>query len=232
MFITTIAPSLRVGLVVAAAAGQASATGTATITNATMLATTNHNVSGVPSGSASDSDGIIPGPFPQALSVATSLNLPVTSGSFMDVSLSGSANIRDDGVDGINFFQMDYFRNGTGNMSASIRTTMIFTVVGSIGYDLTGVFFDTGPGSQLRITDEMSGTQIAGTFLGDPVNDSGILTDGTYRLTAQFNRSSSGSAGFGDSLENIVQYDLTFRQVPAPASALSLAGLLLTRRRR
>jgi len=205
-----------------------------TITSANLFANANHDVAGVPAGGTSDVDSITPGPFPQTLNVAVTYDLPLTSGSYLDADLSGTANIRDDGVDGVSFFEFDYFRNTSGSMNATIRTTVIFTVTGSTGYELTGGFFATGPGNQLRITEEGSGALVAGTYVGDPVNEVGVLGAGTYRLTAQLNRGASGSGGSGDSLEFAVQYDLTFTDVPAPGSAVAmgLLGLGSMRRRR
>ncbi|MEM9082664.1 MAG: hypothetical protein AAGB34_03635 [Planctomycetota bacterium] len=210
----------------------------ATITNATMFANFNHNISGVfPNGSDSDSDGITPDPFPQNLSVSSALSLaPTSNGSFMNGLSNGSATIRDDGANGSASYQFEYLRGGTGSVNGTIRLTVIFTVTGGTGYELDAVFFDNNlAGSQVRITEEGTNAFVAGTTTGDNLSLSGTLGDGTYRLTAQISHGNSGSPTFiGRTIQQQMQYDLRFTEIPAPSGLMltACAAFATIRRRR
>lgn len=232
-------PQSTIPAVLLCALAAAPATADVLLVDTTIAAATSHNFAGLSPDAANDGQALSQHVFPQTLDANANLTLPDTGGNSFLSEASGAANLRTDGVDGelTILSRASFATNVSGVLSAEVELVYTFQVTDMTYYTLTGAFNTSIGGLRLTI-EEQGGSVVAGTFVGDPVNETAALGPGVYEMRARLfynlNHSPSPNPDFTFSRDYELMYDLTFSDVPTPATAglLALAGMTATRRRR
>lgn len=210
-------------------------------TNFTLTANINSTLNGGLSGSDDGAASLPPSPhFPVVLHAEAGMNLGTVSppsASHFICDLQDNSTLSSGGVGGTLSMLYDLVAQPgiTGNASATVRTIAIFSVTGSVGYDLDAMFSEVAPGNFVELKNEITGDVIFGPPIGGVVDTSGVLADGTYRLTVRMLKQAipNGTTTTTELANRSVGFNLALTNVPAPAAMLPLVGLAaMTRHRR
>lgn len=196
------------------------------------------NIPGDGSNNLSDSSSYSPfASLPQNLSEAHLYQTPGTMTNLVRSQVFAESTFRADGINGSQGFNFEYdLTNANGSIGTQGRTTASFTLTSAMNYNAS-IFLLSGQtaGNTLTVTDSTNTTtfiQIS-TFSGGA--DSGTLGPGTYSLTVFSNTGVSLNFQTGvNQVSKTAEWDLTFTEVPAPATLglLACTGLVAIRRRR
>lgn len=211
-------------------------------TNFSLTADINSTLNGGLSGGDNGAASLPPSPhFPVVLHADAGVSLgsisPPSSPHFV-ADLQNDSTLNSGGVNGTLSMLYDLVTQPgiSGSASATVRTIAIFSVTGAVSYDLDALFSEVAPGNFVELKNEITGDVIFGPPIGGVVDTSGVLGDGTYRLTVRMLKQAipNGSTSVTEFADRNVGFNLALTNVPAPAASLSLVGLaaMIRRRRR